>query len=96
MFRFADLHQAFDDLGVGEAGVAQDGAAGLDGLDDLVGGVAGECEACGRGVDFHCAAQGLLGAGCHAIVAYGSEVHPIQMPILHRGEVVANNSRLKR
>ncbi len=43
----ADLHEAADDLGVGEAGVAEDGAAGLDGFDDFVGGVAGEGEAGG-------------------------------------------------
>ena len=61
-----DLQEATDDLGVGEAGVAEDGAAGLEGLDDFVGGVAGEGEACGAGVDFHCAPEGLLRAGCHA------------------------------
>ena len=54
-------------MGVGEAGVAEDGAAGLDGFDDFIGGVAGESEAGGCGVDFHGAAEGLLGAGGHAV-----------------------------
>ena len=67
LFRFADLHQALDDLGVGQAGVAEDGAAGLQGFDDLVGLVAGEGEASGGGVDFHGAPEGLLGAGGHAV-----------------------------
>ncbi len=67
LFRLADLHQSFDDLGVGQAGVAEDGAARLEGLDDLVGLVAGEGEAGGRGVDFHGASEGLLRAGGHAV-----------------------------
>ena len=54
-------------MGVGEAGVAEDGAAGLDGFDNFVGGVTGEGEAGGGGVDFHCAAEGLLRAGGHAV-----------------------------
>ena len=66
-FGLADLEEAADDLGVGEAGVAEDGAAGLDGFDDFVGGVAGEGEAGGGGVDFHGAAEGLLRAACHAV-----------------------------
>lgn len=61
-----DLQEALHDLRVGEAGVAQDGAAGLEGLDDLVGLVAREGEARGAGVDFHRAAESLLRAGCHA------------------------------
>lgn len=67
VFGGADLQEAGDDLGVGEAGVAEDGAAGLDRFDDLIGGVAGEGEAGGGGVDFHCAAEGLLRAGGHAV-----------------------------
>ena len=39
----------------------------MDGFDDFVGGVAGEGEAGGGGVDFHCAAEGLLRAGGHAV-----------------------------
>lgn len=67
VFRRADLEEAREDLRVCEAGVAEDGAAGLEGLDDLVGGVAGEGEAGGGGVDLHGAPEGLLGAGCHAV-----------------------------
>ena len=67
VFRFADLQQAANDLGVGEAGVAEDSAAGLDGFDDFIGGVAGEGEAGGGRVDFHGAAESLLGAGGHAV-----------------------------
>ena len=67
IFGLADLEQAANDLGVGEAGVAEDGAAGLDGFDDFVGGVAGEGEAGGGGVDFHGSAEGLLRAACHAV-----------------------------
>ena len=67
LFRTADLHEPVHDLGVGEASVAEDGAAGLEGLDDLVGGVAGEGEAGCGGVDLHGAAEGLLGAGGHAV-----------------------------
>ena len=67
VFGAADLKEAGDDLGVGEAGVAEDGAAGLDGFDNFIGGVAGEGEAGGGGVDFHGAAEGLLRAGCHAV-----------------------------
>ena len=67
VFCGADLHKAVDDLCVSEAGVAKDGAAGLEGLDDLVRLVAGEGEAGGGGVDFHGAPEGLLGAGCHAV-----------------------------
>ena len=63
----ADLEKAADDLGVGEAGVAEDGAAGLDGFDDFVGCVAGEGEAGGGGIDFHGSAEGLLRAACHAV-----------------------------
>ena len=66
-FGLADLQKAAYDLGVGEAGVAEDGAAGLDGFDDFIGGVAGEGEAGGGGVDFHGAAEGLLRAACHAV-----------------------------
>lgn len=62
-----NLQQPPYDLGVREAGVAQDGAAGLQGLDDFVGHVAGEGEAGGGGVDFHGAAEGLLGARGHAV-----------------------------
>ena len=62
-----DLVEAEDELGVGQAGVAEDCAAGLEGLDDFVGLVAGEGEAGGGGVDFHCASEGLLGAGGHAM-----------------------------
>ena len=54
-------------MGVGEAGVAEDGAAGLDWFDYFIGGVAGEGEAGGGGVDLHCAAEGLLCAGGHAV-----------------------------
>ena len=39
----------------------------MQGFDDLVGHVAGEGEAGGGGVDFHGAAQGLLGARSHAV-----------------------------
>ena len=67
VFRFTDLQQAANDLGVREAGVAEDSATGLDGFDDFVGGVAGEGEAGGGGVDLHGAAEGLLGAGGHAV-----------------------------
>jgi len=67
LFRLGNLQQAPHDLGVREAGVAQDGAAGLQGLDDFVGHVAGEGEAGGGGVDFHGAAEGLLGARGHAV-----------------------------
>ena len=63
----ADLEKAADDLGVREAGVAEDGAAGLDGFDDFVGCVAGEGEAGGGGIDFHGSAEGLLRAACHAV-----------------------------
>ena len=66
-FHLADGKEARDELGVGEAGVAQDRAARLQGLDDLVRGVAGEGEARGRGVDFHGAAEGLLRARGHAV-----------------------------
>lgn len=62
-----DLQEALDDLGVGEPAVPQDGAAGLQGLDDLVGLVAGEGEARRVRVDLHRAAQGLLRAGRHAV-----------------------------
>ena len=67
VFRGAYLHEAVDDLGVCEAGVPEDSAARLEGFDDFVGGVAGEGEAGGRGVDFHGAPEGLLGAGGHAV-----------------------------
>lgn len=73
LFGVDDLEEAGDDLGVGEAGVAEDGAAGLEGFDDFVGGVAGECEAGGGGVDFHCASEGLLGAGGHAGTVRGGD-----------------------
>ena len=63
----ADLEKAADDLGVREAGVAEDGAAGLDGFDDFVGCVAGEGEAGGGGIDFHGSAEGLLRAARHAV-----------------------------
>ena len=63
----ADLHQAADDLGVCEAGVTEDGAAGLDGFDDFVGGVAGEGEAGGGGIDFHCSSESLLRPARHAV-----------------------------
>lgn len=66
VFGGADLHEAVDDLGVGETGVAENGAAGLEGLDDFIGLVAREGEAGGGGVDFHGAPEGLLGAGSHA------------------------------
>lgn len=66
-FGLDDLQQAFDDLRVGELGEAQDGAAGLQGFDDLVGLVAGESKACRVGVDLHCAAKRLLGARGHAV-----------------------------
>ena len=65
-FGLADLQEPFDHLGVCEAGVAQDGAAGLERFDYLVGLVCREAEAGCRGVDFHGAAEGLLCAGCHA------------------------------
>lgn len=67
LFGLADLHQPLHDLGVGEARVAEDGAAGLDWLDDLVGLVAGKGKAGGRRVDLHCTAQCLLGAGRHTV-----------------------------
>ena len=67
LLRRADLHEPVDDLGVREAGVPQDGAAGLEGLDDLVGLVAGEGEAGGGRVDFHGAPEGLLCARGHAV-----------------------------
>jgi hypothetical protein len=66
LLRLHDPHEAGQDLGVGEAGEAHDGAAALDGLDDLGGQVAGEGEARGVGVDLHRAPQRLLGSGCHA------------------------------
>lgn len=65
------MEEPGEELRVCEAGVAEDGAAGLEGLDDFVGGVAGEGEARGGGVDFHGAAEGLLGAGCHAVGGRG-------------------------
>ena len=55
-----------DELGIGEASIAENGTAGLEGLDDLIGLVAGEREAGGGGVYFHCTAKGLLCARCHA------------------------------
>lgn len=61
-----DLEQALHHLGVAEAGVAQDGAAGLERFDDFVRLVAREGEARGAGVDFHGAAESLLRAGRHA------------------------------
>ena len=66
VFRGADVQQARDDLPVGQVGVAEDGAAGLERFDDLVGRVAGEGEPGGGGVDFHGAPESLLRAGCHA------------------------------
>lgn len=42
---FTDLHQARNDLRICQAGVAENGTAGLKGLDDLVGGIAREREA---------------------------------------------------
>ena len=39
----------------------------MDGFDDFVGSVASEREAGGRRIDFHSAAEGLLGAGGHAV-----------------------------
>ena len=50
-----------------QTGVAEDGATGLEGLDDLVGGITRERKTGGRGVYFHCAAKSLLGARCHAV-----------------------------
>ena len=67
VFGFADLEETADDLGVGEAGVAEDGAAGLDGFDDFVGCVAGEGEAGGGGIYFHGAAESLLRSARHAV-----------------------------
>lgn len=66
VFRGADLEQACHHLGVGQAGVAQDCTARLKWFDDFVGGVAGECEARGRAVDFHRTPKSLLRTGCHA------------------------------
>lgn len=66
-FGFDDLQQPLDDLRVGELGVAQNCAAGLERLDDLVGLVAGEGEARGVRVDLHCAAKRLLRARGHAV-----------------------------
>ena len=64
---FTDLHQTSHDLGICQAGIAENGAARLEGLDDLVGGIACEGKAGGRGVDFHRAAKSLLSAGRHAV-----------------------------
>lgn len=58
--------QPGQDLSVRQLGVAEDGAAGLDGLNDLVGGVAGQGEARGPGVDLHDPPQGLLSPVRHA------------------------------
>ena len=65
-FDIDDLHDSCGDLRVCKSGVAEDGAPGLQRFDDLLGLIAGEGEAGGGGVDFHSAAEGLLGAGCHA------------------------------
>ena len=62
----ADGEEPVEDLLVGEARVADDGASALDWLDDLGGGVAGQGKAGGCGVELHCAAESLLGARCHA------------------------------
>lgn len=67
LLSFTDLHQARDDLGVCQTGVAEDGTARLKGLDDLVGSIACEGKAGSRGVDFHGASKSLLGARRHAV-----------------------------
>ncbi len=67
LLRLGNLQQTAHNLLVRQAGVAQDGAARLQGLDDFIGHVAGEGEAGGGAVDFHGAAQGLLGARGHAV-----------------------------
>lgn len=65
-FSLADLHDPLDDLGVCQAGVAEDCTTRLEWFDDFVRLVAGEGETSGCRVDFHCTAQGLLSTGCHA------------------------------
>ena len=67
LLRAADVQQALHQLCVCQACVPQDCTAGLEGFDDLVGGVASEGEARGGGVDLHCSPQGLLRAGGHAV-----------------------------
>ena len=67
ILRGRDGEEALGDLFVREARVAEDGAAGLEGLDDLVALIAGEGEARRGAVDFHCSTQSLLRAGGHAI-----------------------------
>lgn len=62
-----DLQKPLDDLRVRQLGVAQDRAARLQRLDDLVGLVAREGEARRVGVDLHRAAQRLLRARGHAV-----------------------------
>ena len=67
LFSFTYLHQASDDLRIGQAGVAKDGTPRLQGLDDFIRGIARKGKAGGRRVDFHCTAESLLGPGCHAV-----------------------------
>ena len=55
------------DLRVGELGVSEDGASGLDGFDDLVGGVAGESESRRLRVDLHRSPHRLLRAVRHRV-----------------------------
>ena len=62
----ADVQEALQDVLLAQLGVAHDGAAGLDGLDDLGAGVAGQREARGIGVYLHCPPQRLLSASGHA------------------------------
>ena len=62
----ADVQQALQDVLLAQLGEAHNGAARLDGLDDLAAGVAGQREARGAAVDLHRPAQRLLRATCHA------------------------------
>lgn len=58
--------QTSQNLSIRQLRVAQDGAAGLDGLDDLVRGIAGQRKAGRLGVDLHDPPERLLGSIGHA------------------------------
>ena len=67
LLHLANLEETLENLLVTDLAVAEDGATTLDGLNDLVGLVAGKGEAgCAR-VDLHGAAECLLGSWCHAV-----------------------------
>lgn len=66
LLHLAYLFQPLQYLLIPQFRITESRASTLDGFNDLVAEIASETETRRIGVDFHCAAEGLLGACCHA------------------------------